>query len=113
MQIVCKDQGLIQSTLTLNKSSQLKLLLLFCSSFFIFEIIYYKYFAKHSFWQFVSILGITTANSTFAIGCVSYSADSFMFTESSVLRINICAKNPAHRKSANRVCLESISLNRN
>jgi len=41
-------------------------------------------------------------NSTFAIGGVSCSADSFVVTESSVLRINICAKKPAHRKSANR-----------
>jgi hypothetical protein len=43
-----------------------------------------------------------TANSTFAIGGVSCSADGFVVAESSVLRINICAKNPAHRKSANR-----------
>lgn len=35
-------------------------------------------------------------NSTFAIGVVSCSADS------SVLRINICAEKPAHRKSAKR-----------
>jgi len=42
------------------------------------------------------------ANSTFAIGGVSFSADSFVVTESSVLRINICAEKPAHRKSANR-----------
>ena len=41
-------------------------------------------------------------NSTFAIGGVSCSADSFVVAESSVLRINICAKNPAHRKSAKR-----------
>lgn len=44
----------------------------------------------------------TTANSTFAIGGVSCTADSFVVAESSVLRINICGKNPAHRKSANR-----------
>jgi len=43
-----------------------------------------------------------TANSTFAIGGVSCSADSFVVAESSVLRINICAKKPAHRKSAKR-----------
>jgi hypothetical protein len=43
-----------------------------------------------------------TANSTFAIGGVSCSADSLMIAESSVLRINIYGKNPAHRKSANR-----------
>jgi hypothetical protein len=44
----------------------------------------------------------TAANSTFAIGGVSCSADSFVVAESSVLRINICAEKPAHRKSANR-----------
>ena len=43
-----------------------------------------------------------TANSTFAIGGVQCSADSFMVAESSMLRINICGKNPAHRKSAKR-----------
>ena len=35
----------------------------------------------------------TAHNSTFAIGGVSYSADSFVVAESSVLRINICGKN--------------------
>ena len=44
----------------------------------------------------------TAANSTFAIGGVSFSADSFVVKESSVLRMNICGKMPAHRKSANR-----------
>lgn len=44
----------------------------------------------------------TTANSTFAIGRVSCSADSFVVTESSVLRINICGEKPAHRQSAKR-----------
>ena len=43
-----------------------------------------------------------TANSTFAIGGVSCSADSLVVAESFVLRINICGKNPAHRKSAKR-----------
>ena len=48
-------------------------------------------------------MGIITAyNSTFAIGGVSCSADSLVVAESSRLRINICGKNPAHRKSANR-----------
>ena len=42
------------------------------------------------------------ANSTFAIGGVSYCADSFVVAESFVLRISICVENPAHRKSANR-----------
>ena len=41
-----------------------------------------------------------TPNSTFAIGGVSFSADSLVVAESFVLRINICAENPAHRKSA-------------
>ncbi len=45
---------------------------------------------------------ITAANSTFAIGGVSCSADNFVVAESFVLRINISGKNPAHRKSANR-----------
>jgi hypothetical protein len=39
-------------------------------------------------------------NSTFAIGGVSFSADSLVVAESSVLRINICGDKPAHRKSA-------------
>lgn len=41
-------------------------------------------------------------NSTFAIGGVSYSADSFVVTERAVLPINVCAEKPAHRKSVNR-----------
>ncbi|MBI4947033.1 MAG: hypothetical protein HY840_11610 [Bacteroidetes bacterium] len=41
-------------------------------------------------------------NSTFAIGGVSCSADSFVVAESSVLRINFSGKKPVHRKSANR-----------
>jgi len=45
---------------------------------------------------------ITAANSTFAIGGVSCSADSFVVAESSVLRMNIGAEKPTHRKSANR-----------
>ena len=43
-----------------------------------------------------------SANSTFAIGGVSCSADSLVVAESFVLRIKISDKNPAHRKSANR-----------
>lgn len=38
-----------------------------------------------------------TANSIFAIGWVSCSADGFVVTRSSVLRMNICALKPAHR----------------
>jgi len=45
---------------------------------------------------------MATANSTFAIGGVSCSADSFVIAESAVLRMNICTEKPAHRKSANR-----------
>jgi len=41
-------------------------------------------------------------NSTFAIGGVSYPADSFVVAESFVLRKKFSGKNPAHRKSANR-----------
>jgi len=41
-------------------------------------------------------------NSTLAIGGVSSPLDSFVVAESSVLRMNICAKKPAHRQSANR-----------
>lgn len=43
-----------------------------------------------------------TYNSTFAIGGGSCSADILMVAESFVLPINICAKKPAHRKSAKR-----------
>jgi hypothetical protein len=43
-----------------------------------------------------------TPNSTFAIGGVSCSADTFVVAGSSVLRINISGKKPAHRKSAKR-----------
>lgn len=43
-----------------------------------------------------------TANSTFAIGGGSCPLDSFVVKESSVLRMNIGAKKPAHRKSATR-----------
>jgi len=45
---------------------------------------------------------LAAANSTFAIGGVSCSADSLVVAESFVLRINICGKKPAHRKSAKR-----------
>jgi len=44
----------------------------------------------------------TTANKGFAIAGVPYSADSFVVTESSVLRMNICAEKPALRHAANR-----------
>ncbi|MBP6091220.1 MAG: hypothetical protein KA521_08200 [Crocinitomicaceae bacterium] len=43
-----------------------------------------------------------TANSTYPKGGVSSPLDSFVVTESSVLRINICAEKPAHRQSAKR-----------
>jgi len=44
----------------------------------------------------------TAGNSTFAIGGVLCSADSLVVAENFVLRINICGKNPAHRKSTKR-----------
>jgi hypothetical protein len=43
-----------------------------------------------------------TANSTLAIGGVPSPHDSFVVVESSVLRTNFCAENPAHRQSAKR-----------
>ncbi|MCC6722265.1 MAG: hypothetical protein IT243_08680 [Bacteroidia bacterium] len=43
-----------------------------------------------------------TDNSTFAIGGVSFSADSLVVAESFMLRINISGKKPAHRKFATR-----------
>ncbi len=43
-----------------------------------------------------------SANSTFAIGGVTCFYDTFVVTASAVLRMNICAEKPAHRKSANR-----------
>jgi hypothetical protein len=46
-----------------------------------------------------------TANSTLAIGGVSSPLDSFVVAESSVLRTNFCAENPAHRQSAKRCAL--------
>jgi hypothetical protein len=42
-----------------------------------------------------------THNSTFAIGRVSCSADSFVVTESSVLRINIYSENRQFRQDRN------------
>ena len=45
---------------------------------------------------------ITAANSTFAIGGVSCSADSLVVAESFVLRIKFRGKKPAHRQSAKR-----------
>jgi len=41
-------------------------------------------------------------NSTLAIGGVSSPLDSFVVTESSILRTNFCAEKPAHRQSAKR-----------
>jgi hypothetical protein len=46
-----------------------------------------------------------THSSTFAIGGVSCSADSFVVAENLVLRMNICAKNPPHRQAETRWCL--------
>ena len=44
----------------------------------------------------------TGYNSTLAIGGVTSPLDSFVVAESSVLRTNFCAENPAHRQSAKR-----------
>jgi hypothetical protein len=44
----------------------------------------------------------TTANSKFAIGGVSCTADSFVVVESFVLRIKFSGKKPAQRQYANR-----------
>jgi hypothetical protein len=43
-----------------------------------------------------------SANSTFAIGGVSSSADSLAVAESFVPRVNIFGEKPAHRKSSKR-----------
>ena len=43
-----------------------------------------------------------TANSTFSIGEVYCSADSFVVTERFVLRIKFSSKNPAHSISVKR-----------
>lgn len=48
------------------------------------------------------------ATNTFAIGAVSCFADSFVVAESAVLQMNICAENPAHRKSANRQAVNKL-----
>jgi hypothetical protein len=44
----------------------------------------------------------TAYNSTLAMGGISSPLDTFVVTESSVLRINFCAEKPAHRQSAKR-----------
>jgi len=44
----------------------------------------------------------TAYNSTLAIGGVSSPLDSFVVAESSVLRTNFCAKNPAQSKARKR-----------
>ena len=43
-----------------------------------------------------------TANSTFAIGGVSCSADSFVVQQTVVLRIKICGENPPLRQATKR-----------
>ena len=45
---------------------------------------------------------ITAHNSTFAIGGVSCSKDSFVVNQTFVFQNKFCGKSPAHRKSANR-----------
>jgi hypothetical protein len=44
----------------------------------------------------------TPHNSTFAIGGVSCTADSFVLAESFMLRIKFSGEKPAHRQSAKR-----------
>jgi hypothetical protein len=44
----------------------------------------------------------TNGNSTLAIGGVSSPLDSFVVTESSVIRINICGENHHYRLAAKR-----------
>ena len=44
----------------------------------------------------------TGANSTYPKGGVSYSADTFVQSESSVLRMKFCGKSPALRVAAKR-----------
>ena len=51
-------------------------------------------------------------NSTFAIGGVSFSAESLLVAESYVLRIKFSSKNPAHRKSAKR-CASLVTTIKN
>ena len=46
--------------------------------------------------------GSPAHNSTLAIGGVPSPLDSFVVSESSVLRTNFCAEKPAHRQSAKR-----------
>ena len=53
----------------------------------------------------------TAYNSTFAIGGVSCSADSFVVAESFVLRINICAEKPAYCKCAKRQVVKKLPKN--
>lgn len=50
----------------------------------------------------ISTRNKAAGNSTLAIGGVSSPLDSFVVTESSVLRTNFCTEKPAHRQSANR-----------
>ncbi len=51
-----------------------------------------------------------TANSTFAIGGVSCSADTFVVNQSFVLRIKFSGKNPAHRKARNRQVVKKFTF---
>jgi hypothetical protein len=60
-----------------------------------------KIFIKHGRTQLHDRIR-AAANSTLAIGGVSSPFDSFVVAESTVLRINFCGENPAHRQSAKR-----------
>jgi hypothetical protein len=68
-------------------------------------------------WIESGLTRMSACNSTFGIGGVSCSADSFVVIENSVLRLNICGEKPANRKSAEplgvimmRVCFIMIFL---
>ena len=53
----------------------------------------------------------TGYNGTFTIGVVSCSADSLVLTESYVLRINISAEKPAHRKALSAILKDTSATN--
>jgi len=48
------------------------------------------------------VVKMAAANNIFATGGITCSAHSFVVTESSVFRMNICTEKPTHRKFANR-----------
>ena len=50
----------------------------------------------------LNCVALTTTNSTFAIGGVTYSEDSFVVNQTLVFQIKFCGKSPALRVAANR-----------